>query len=304
MPGHKIFQSSTISDEEGWAFHYGGRKELQFNIGFEEEDVRYGVAFSLEPSHTLPDVTELAPSIRNFHRFLSEYPEYLSDCTMWHWDSGQRSEDYAPREIDSNLIKDHVFIFVGKKQPNENINYQEIVDFWNYLLELYKYVENRLSNESSEIANDGTISNPCIEFHPGHSPVTSSTTATTVNRIIDVNIRHALLQTKLFEELVVEYGENCVGTEIRILGKKIDLVVQYNSEIIFYEIKTASSAKACVREGIGQLLEYCFYKATGDGFANKLVIAGECDPDTATNEYLDHLTTRVGIPIEYRQITL
>jgi hypothetical protein len=33
-------RDNTISSD-GWAFHYGGRKELQFNIGIEEEETLY-----------------------------------------------------------------------------------------------------------------------------------------------------------------------------------------------------------------------------------------------------------------------
>src|ERR1700754_2452274 len=53
----------------GYAFHKGGRRELQFNVGFEEDGAyfRYGVAFSLEPSRDLSDPVEvLAPKIQRF----------------------------------------------------------------------------------------------------------------------------------------------------------------------------------------------------------------------------------------------
>jgi hypothetical protein len=51
-PSSDIFTSHTIHPH--WAFHYGGRTELQFNIGLEdvsgEPELRHGVAFSFEPS--------------------------------------------------------------------------------------------------------------------------------------------------------------------------------------------------------------------------------------------------------------
>ena len=72
-PCRGIFGTRTI--HEGYAFHVGGRKELQFNIGHENhndgEMIRYGVAFSLELSQTLPRVEPLFPKIR---RFNSESP--------------------------------------------------------------------------------------------------------------------------------------------------------------------------------------------------------------------------------------
>ncbi len=56
QPGQDIFTSQTTHDE--WAFHHGGRSELQFNIGMEQisgtPELRHGVAFSFETSRTLP----------------------------------------------------------------------------------------------------------------------------------------------------------------------------------------------------------------------------------------------------------
>ncbi|HLE30444.1 MAG TPA: hypothetical protein VI793_20140, partial [Anaerolineales bacterium] len=58
VSSHKIFTNQTI--HEKWAFHLGGRKEMQFNIGLERLDktqfFRHGVAFSLKTSRTLPDI--------------------------------------------------------------------------------------------------------------------------------------------------------------------------------------------------------------------------------------------------------
>jgi hypothetical protein len=51
-PGSNIFSSQTIQSD--YAFHHGGRSELQFNIGAEEvsgkSELRHGIAFSFELS--------------------------------------------------------------------------------------------------------------------------------------------------------------------------------------------------------------------------------------------------------------
>src|SRR2546426_10431872 len=63
QPGRDIFTSQTIADE--WAFHHGGRSELQFNIGMENVSnvtkLRHGVAFSFETSRTLHSIDILIP---------------------------------------------------------------------------------------------------------------------------------------------------------------------------------------------------------------------------------------------------
>jgi hypothetical protein len=93
---YKIFSESSIieNDDYAYAFHDGGRKELQFNIGNEEGFFRYGIAFSLQPSQSLPDpVAILKPRIERFNRFVRENQTYFPGCLMWYWQNGSRSKD-------------------------------------------------------------------------------------------------------------------------------------------------------------------------------------------------------------------
>jgi hypothetical protein len=96
-PGTNIFRSQTI--EEDWAFHYGGRSELQFNIGredvFEGIELRHGVAFSFELSQTLPSIDVLIPKVRHFDDYLRANPEAFAEMRMWH----QRGQGPAVRSM-------------------------------------------------------------------------------------------------------------------------------------------------------------------------------------------------------------
>ncbi len=91
LAGLSIFHEDTIKDT--YAFNCGGRKELQFNIGTEPGDrIRHGLAFSLEPSQSLPDPDLLVPSIKRFNDFLRSRPDDYPDMTMWYFDAqGRRS---------------------------------------------------------------------------------------------------------------------------------------------------------------------------------------------------------------------
>ena len=85
-PTNDIFTSQTIHGE--WAFHLGGRKELQYNIGFDDEDniwFRYGVAFSLEPSQTLPDIYILRPKIHKWNEYIAKNQTTFSDLYFWYY---------------------------------------------------------------------------------------------------------------------------------------------------------------------------------------------------------------------------
>jgi hypothetical protein len=113
-PTRNIFDQRTIF--ENYAFHVGGRQELQFNIGTEDRDgievIRYGVGFSLEPSQSFPDIEVLRKLVARFNEFLRVHPDEFSDLRMWcyHRDVLQ-TEDYVPVPIPDDRFKLGAFIF-------------------------------------------------------------------------------------------------------------------------------------------------------------------------------------------------
>ena len=46
-----------------------------------------------------------------------------------------------PGPVSSDLIAPNVFVFLGNRQPAKNIDYQKVLDTFDRLLPLYKYVE-------------------------------------------------------------------------------------------------------------------------------------------------------------------
>lgn len=131
----------------------------------------------------------------------------------------------------------------------------------------------------------------------------SSAAASHVQRQLDIALRHNELQEALHRRLVLQYGENNVGTERPSgVGTRIDVVVRRENEYWFYEIKTAQSPRACLREAVGQLLEYAFWPG-GQG-ATRLIVVGETAIDNDGLEYLRHLKERFFLPIEYEQISI
>jgi hypothetical protein len=81
--GHDLFSSQTTKDN--YAFHRGGRSELQFNIGdlSDPRGFRFGVAFSFEPGQTLPKPLDvLAPKVRLFNDFMQLNAEHFTDMRL------------------------------------------------------------------------------------------------------------------------------------------------------------------------------------------------------------------------------
>lgn len=301
--GHKIFSSQTTDDE--WAFHHGGRPELQFNIstdGSGGKMFRSGVAFSFETSQNLPDIDVLRPKVGWFNDFLLSNPGLYGDMRMWHWrkEKGQnmRSSDSPPGIIPSELVKEGIFVFLGKLRPVESLNPEIVLTDLDRLLPLYKYVESN--------GRTNPLPNPTgkkFEFRSGRDLKLTATKASHAQRELDVDLRHNLLQEELVCRLVAKYGSENVCREVPTgNGNSIDAAVRQKDGYWFYEIKTLQTPRACIREAIGQLLEYSFWPGSQE--ANRLIIVGEIAPDQETLDFCRLLKQRFQLPIEYEQIVI
>ncbi|MDP6408248.1 MAG: hypothetical protein QGI46_02620 [Planctomycetota bacterium] len=297
-PGKDIFRTQTIWDR--WAFHWGGRTELQFNIGLEDasgaDEFRHGVAFSLETGRNLPTIDVLVPKMRLFNDYIRMNPDAFSEMRMWHYADGERSSNYMPGPIPFELVREGVFIFLGKKTPFRQVEHESVLEDFDALLPLYQYVE---SNGASEPVT--SPSNSGFNFRSGCTIKLSSTTASQTRRQLDVSLRHNELQWALHDRLVSEHGAANVGTELGSgAGTSVDVVVRQPDGYWFYEIKTARSPRACIREAVGQLLEYAFWPGAQE--ARRLVVVGETVLDAAGSAYLQLLNQRFSLPIQYEQV--
>jgi hypothetical protein len=68
------------------------------------------------------------------------------------------------------------------------------------------------------------------------------------------------------------------------------------------QIKTALSPRACLREALGQLMEYAYWPGAFE--AKRLIVCGESALDGDGETYLSQLKNRFTLPIEYEQIIL
>ena len=144
--------------------------------------------------------------------------------------------------------------FVGQSSVQE-LDYDRILTEMDRLLPLYKYVESSGRRQP--------LSKPDKEqfvFRPGCTSKAAVTKASYAQQELDVNLRHNQLQCDLHRRLVKKHGADNVGTELPTgIGTSVDLVVRQPNGYWFYEIKTFLEPRACIREAIGQLLEYAFW---------------------------------------------
>jgi hypothetical protein len=286
-----------------YAFHYGGRKELQFNVGLETMNattyLRSGVAFSLERGKSLPDPSIMVPKVRRFNEFLRINSEKFRDLLMWTWPyphrHNKRSPNYTPMPVPPELIKPRILIVLGRLQQIDNIDIELILTDFDRLLPLYEFVE-------------GTAGFPCItdknvkfDFKPGCPPRLSQTNATITEQKLNIYLRHNKLQETLYKVLSQRFGPNEVGIERPTgTGVIVDLIVRNGGEFWFYEIKTGLSARGCIREALAQLLEYSYWPGSIE--ASRLIVVGEPALDSDADSYLSQLRERFFLPLYYQQI--
>ncbi len=242
------------------------------------------------------------PKVYKFNEFFRIHPDEFSDFQMWHWfpkkasKERERSTNYAPGRIPEGRIASGFFICFGKCQRLDHYDLDLILDDFDRLLYLYKFVEGKVTFPTVDSAER-------FHFTPGCSLKPSLTTASIPAQQLNVLQRHNDLQLALYNCLRMGPGEIEVGTEQGTgSGTRIDLVVLRDGQYWFYEIKSFGSARACIREALSQLLEYSYWpKAQA---AERLIIVGEPPLDNESDAYLCSLRKQFKLPVYYQQFIL
>lgn len=175
-----------------------------------------------------------------------------------------------------------------------------------------KYFRNWLEDESDAVLPETkTIDEKdedCVtkefQFRRGHKPKPEGEVDLSAPKhIIRANLLHNEIQNKLYKYLVEIYGENDVGTEIPDgFGASVDLVLKEENNYTFYEIKTDTSVKSCIRHAISQLLEYAYWPE--EERAQKLIIVSQNLITNEAKQYLSYLRSKFGMPIYYQRFRM
>jgi len=156
-----------------------------------------------------------------------------------------------------------------------------------------------LLNKTQDPNLSKSTSNKFI-FKPGHNPGKNKTVTKSKGGKKDKSLFHNEMQTKIFSILEANHKKGNVGTENGLgYQTKVDIVVKEKGNFIFYEIKTSQTAKAAIREAIGQILEYAFWPNKKN--AEKLVIIAPPTPTSDAKVYIKRLREEFSLPIFYQQ---
>lgn len=289
-----------------FAFHLGGRTELQFNIAEDALDdrprVRHGVGFSLETNPTLPTIAPMLPKLKRFDDYVSRHPGDFNRFRMWCWHAAKefRSPDLPVGPIPQEWRANGRFIAIGRHGRPGEIAPEEILRDFDRLIPLYVYVESRAAGSAGRSPRSASPRKGAGD-HEGSSPPDFATSARYVLSAKEGlrDLRHKHLQNIFHRCLQKEGGR--VYSECQVeLGGKVDARVVKSTECIFYELKTAPTVQACVRQAFGQLMEYAYWPSATR--ATRLVVVGEADVTVDAQSFLNSLRKRFALPLYYRQI--
>lgn len=158
-------------------------------------------------------------------------------------------------------------------------------------------------NLLNSIGTPKLFSNQTFSFVPGHNEGASKK-STCYERIeSETDLVHNKIQSDLYKQLGEIYGLDNVGTEIKTKNNtKIDLVIKSGVSYIFFEIKTSNTPRSCLREAIGQLLEYAYFGEIIN--VEKFIVVGTLPPNNESEAYLNYISNTFNLNIKYIQFSL
>lgn len=119
---------------------------------------------------------------------------------------------------------------------------------------------------------------------------------------LEVWLSHNVLQERLRDMLVAEHGLENVRLEVPLGAARIDLVVRSRDTFFYYEVKTAATARACLREALGQVLDYAL--AEGARLPAGLYVAGPAPLTASDAAFLGRLQGLISLPLDYIHVPL
>jgi hypothetical protein len=82
----------------------------------------------------------------------------------------------------------------------------------------------------------------------------------------------------------------------------VDIKLVLASELLFYEVKSASYASDCVEEALGQVLGYVFRDP--DARNKRIVVVGQFAPNADDERFIEFIRSSINIEFSYEHIDI
>jgi hypothetical protein len=170
--------------------------------------------------------------------------------------------------------------FVGSDDPVMNLN--------RYLLYEMPQLKAEISDERKARTGSEELPDPKSYRRASSGPV-------------QVTPEHAEMQKRLMTELRTEFPK---PTRIVREENFVDVLVETETDVYLYEIKSDLSPLTVLRQAIGQLLEYSYRRRYATQKSVHLVAVGRNSLTASATAYLYDLQQRYALPLEYRVVSI
>lgn len=106
---------------------------------------------------------------------------------------------------------------------------------------------------------------------------------------------HNKLQQKLYDFLKKKHSQNVVVMEEDF----VDIKLVEDDIITFYEVKPFLTARRCIREALGQILDYSWFVASEETKQIKLIIVGPNEPNNEEEKFISYVKSNLNMDFDY-----
>jgi hypothetical protein len=107
------------------------------------------------------------------------------------------------------------------------------------------------------------------------------------------DLKHNRIQQTLRQRLINDHGEAAVVME----ANWVDIKLLLATELVFYEVKSASYASDCIEEALGQVLGYVFRDL--DERKKRIVVVGQFPPNADDERFIAFVQSNINIEFSY-----
>lgn len=161
-----------------------------------------------------------------------------------------------------------------------------------------RYIDDDLENLVDAV--DAEIKDPKMKFETGNGTGSNSYSQNVSGGKRNVNRTHSDITNDLhiFLEQSSDYKDFQISTEkTKISNNLVDCVARKQEDYILFEVKTVNSVLGCIRQALGQIIEYALLDTSL--IVKKLIIIGPASPNQNDLVYLQNLKDKLKLPLQY-----
>ncbi|QIE58801.1 hypothetical protein G5B37_04260 [Rasiella rasia] len=219
----------------------------------------------------------------------------------------ENSRDLMLRELEE-VEADTKLMKTLELRPNlafhvdDAVIYQEPILLDEDAIKIHRFIPRVIDDDLETLVEivDAEIKDPKMKFETGNGTGSNSYAQNVSGGKRNVNRTHADITNDLHAYLTQskEYKGFEISTEkTRICNNLVDCAAKHKDKYILFEVKTANSVLACIRQALGQIIEYALLDTSLE--FKQLIIIGPATPTEFDLTYFQNLKDKLKLPLKY-----